>query len=216
MREKTIFWNVDTQADFMCKSGALYIVGAESIEDNLGRLTWHASEHNIQVVNTADWHDDNTEEIAKDEPDFIMTFPAHCMKGTVGSEYVPATKPSNPYVVDWDAKSISLEEIAKNREIVIRKDKFDVFAGNPHARQVLDAINPRRVIIYGLATNYCVNFAVQGLLKKEGLEVYVVKDAIKEIALPKENDWNHEKVLKKWEDAGVKLVTTNQVLKMYR
>ena len=54
--KKIIFWNVDTQKDFMNPDGALYVEGAESIKPNLKKLTEFARENNIFVVNTADFH----------------------------------------------------------------------------------------------------------------------------------------------------------------
>ena len=36
---KTIFYDVDTQNDFMKEDGALYVPGAESIKENLEKLT---------------------------------------------------------------------------------------------------------------------------------------------------------------------------------
>ena len=63
---KTIFWNVDTQIDFMKPYGKLPVAGgegAEDIEQNLEYLTDIATEENIQVVNTADYHNENSEEL---------------------------------------------------------------------------------------------------------------------------------------------------------
>ena len=53
---KIIFWNVDTQKDFMNKDGKLYVQGAEEIKSNLKRLTNLAKAYNITVVNTGDYH----------------------------------------------------------------------------------------------------------------------------------------------------------------
>ena len=56
---KTIFWNVDTQYDFMRDDssfkGALAVPGAKSIEKNLKKLTDFARENEYQIVNTADY-----------------------------------------------------------------------------------------------------------------------------------------------------------------
>jgi nicotinamidase/pyrazinamidase len=204
---KTIFWNVDTQVDFMRSSGRLYVPGAETLEENLAKLTRLAEKQNIQVINTEDWHTEKTNEISKN-PDYINTFGEHCMAGTSGAEYIPTTKPDKPYIVDYD-KGFDRKDIIDSRNIIIRKDAFDVFKGNPNTKSIVDIINPNRVFVYGVATNFCVDYAVMGLAKKA--EVYVVKDAIKEIPLPGEP----EKTFKKWEDEKVKFITTNEMLKLY-
>jgi nicotinamidase/pyrazinamidase len=175
---KTIGWNVDTQYDFMKSDGKLYVEGAEEIIPALKQVTQTLRENNVQIVNTMDYHTKESREIASGE------FPEHCMEGTKGAEYIEETKPENAYVINHDDESVDLEELAKQEgDIVITKDEFDVFhkTGAKHTKQILDTINPDRVIVYGVATDYCVNYAVQGLLK-EGLEVYVVSDAMKGIA----------------------------------
>ena len=176
----TIFWNVDTQFDFMRKEGKLYVPDAEKIEPALRKLTGLAASYGLVVVNTADSHDKNSHELS-DKPDFVTTFPEHCMYGKPGAELVPATKPEGAYVLDWRGNTLDERLLAEHRNIVLTKDDFDVFHkthGSPHAEAVLAYLKPERAFVYGVATNVCVNFAVKGLLER-GLEVYVVQDAIK-------------------------------------
>lgn len=206
---KTIFWNVDTQYDFMRNDeefrGALTVENARTIEGNLERLTKYAEKNDVQVVNTADWHTPESKEFSEN-PDFMKTFPPHCLSGTKGAEYVPATKPKDPYTIDWRSESFDESEVKSRRELVLYKDAFDIFSGSPHSDKVVDTINPDRVIVYGVATNVCVNYAVNGLLER-GVETYVVADAIKELPnLPL------DEVLKSWTSKGAKLVTTDYVL----
>ena len=201
---KAIAWNVDTQYDFMSPLGKLYVKGAEQIEPNLELLTRGFRELGIQIVNSGDWHTKDSKELSS-TPDFVHTFPEHCMIGTPGAEYVPATRPLNPVVVDWRQGSIDLDEILGAKEIVLYKDEFDVFSGTPYSGKVLEAINPDRVIVYGVATNVCVDFAVRGLLER-GKEVYVVEDAI--MGLP-----NIPSPVEEWKKLGAKLVKTEQITK---
>ena len=207
---KTIFWNVDTQYDFMRDdesfNGALPVLGARDIERNLEKLTRLAEDQSYQVINTADWHTPESREIRQGE------FPPHCIQGTRGAEYIPATAPKDAHVIDWQDQSIDAESVNSNRNIIIYKDEFDAFhkTGSPHIAQVLDIINPDKVIVYGVATNVCVDYAVMGNLE-QGREVYVVIDAIKE--LPKEVPVpTLDETLTKWEKAGAKFVTTNEII----
>ena len=64
-----LFWNIDTQKDFILPTGKLYIKGAEDIIPNLNTLTTLAKKHKIKVVNTGDYHTPKDKEIS-DKPDF--------------------------------------------------------------------------------------------------------------------------------------------------
>lgn len=208
---RTIFCNVDTAYDFMRKDGKLYVPGAEVIEANLEALTRTAEENGITVLNTADWHTRDSVEIS-DKPDYIMTFPMHCEKGTQGAEFVPATKPRSSYVISWEQPTIDEKMVISSRNITLLKDRFDVFdpEGNRHSGRVIELLRPELAVVYGVATNVCVDYHVEGL-RMRGIEVEVPLDAIKELpGLPL------DKVLRKWERLGVRLTTTEEVLRRYK
>lgn len=201
---RTIFWNVDTENDFMRSNGKLYVLEAEKIDYNLERLTQIAEKKNIKVINTADRHNKRSEEISE-KPDFVNTFPEHCMEDTWGALFIPSTDPRDPYIINWTDKSFDEKELINRRNIILYKDKFDIFKGNPHAEKVVEILAPERAIIYGVATNVCVNFAVIGLLERK-TKVYVPIDAIKELPnLPLPFD--------KWKRKGAILTTTDEILK---
>jgi nicotinamidase/pyrazinamidase len=190
--EDCIFWNVDTQVDFVLPEGKLYVPGAEKLKPNWKRLTQFAKSNSIMVVNTADWHYSNSAELSSN-PDFIKTFPPHCMAKTTGAEYIEETNPENPFLIDWEIEmnfSKDIIDSTKHRNYIIRKDAFDVFKGNPNTEQLLELFSHNTFVIYGVTTNVCVNDAVMGLAKR-GKNVIVVENAIKElpnIPLPFE-DW---------------------------
>lgn len=177
---KILFWNTDTQKDFIDTDGKLAVEGAKDIRPNLKLLTEIAKKHDIQVVNTQDYHSGNDTEISE-TPDFISTFPAHCIEGTDGAEFINETKPENTYLIHNDEnKEINRDEVIEARNIVIRKNQFDVFTGNKFTRELVNLIKPEIVVVYGVATNVCVNCAVIGLAVK-GIKVVVPMDAIKEL-----------------------------------
>ncbi|MEN8117129.1 MAG: isochorismatase family cysteine hydrolase [Bacteroidota bacterium] len=194
---KILFWNVDTQIDFVMPEGKLYVPGAELLRTTWEKITELAKQKNIHVVNTADFHYPGSAELSSN-PDFINTFPEHCMANTDGSDYVPETNPVNPLIIDWDREYSVSEDILKSRNLLIRKDAFDVFKGNPYTDSILKIIAPSTVVVYGVTTNVCVNDAVVGLAKRVG-KVYVVEDAIKELP-------NIPLPFKNWESLGVELV----------
>lgn len=205
-----LFWNVDTQIDFVYPRGKLYVPGAEDLRPQWKELTRLAEDNSIRVVNTADYHYPNSAEFDAN-PDFINTFPEHCMANTRGADYIRETDPEDPVVFDWDKEYLITPELFSredHRNFVIRKDAFDVFTGNPMTETILKHLKPDVVVVYGVTTNVCVDAAVKGLAKKVN-KVIVIEDAIKElpkIPLPFEA----------WQKKGVEMVPLAKLKKMMK
>ena len=96
-----IFWDVDTQHDFMRADGKLYVPDAESIIPQLKALTEHAHRRGIRIIATADDHVPGHRELSE-APDFKETFPLHCMRGTPGQRKIPETALRDPLVIEPD------------------------------------------------------------------------------------------------------------------
>jgi nicotinamidase/pyrazinamidase len=177
-----LFWNVDTQNDFIEPSGKLYVKDAEFCRPVWADITRFAQRHKIKVINTADFHFIHSEEFDKN-PDFITTFPPHCLADTPGSEFIKETNPTDPIIFNWDKNydimALSVD-LPNYRNIVIRKDAFDVFAGNHIAESILQILKPEVVVVYGVTTTICIDYAVRGL-RKHVKKVVVLADAIKEL-----------------------------------
>ena len=207
-----VFWNTDTQKDFMNPDGALYIRDAEKIKPILKEITEYAKENNIRVVNTADCHTDKSEELS-DNPDYKNTFPKHCMLlGDGGIDFVEETDPRKDFEGNYSMVCYTDKEIhhsfPRARNIIIYKDAFDVFKGNHLADEVVKKLEADVFVVYGVAANVCVDRAVIGLLDR-GKKVYVVVDAIKELpSIP------IEPIYKTWVDKGAILLEWEQVKEM--
>ncbi len=80
---KTVFFDVDTQIDFLIPAGALYVPGAERMIEQIAALNRYAMEHGIPVISTMDAH-------AEDDPEFKQ-WPHHCVAGTLGQQKPPST-----------------------------------------------------------------------------------------------------------------------------
>jgi nicotinamidase/pyrazinamidase len=201
-----LFWNVDTQNDFVEPTGKLYVKDAELLKPVWADITRFAQRHKIKVVNTADYHYIHSEEI-DDNPDFETTFPTHCLAGTIGAEFVKETNPTEPIVYDWD-KSYDIMALSVDlpsyRNFVIRKDAFDVFSGNKITEPLLQMLKPEVVVIYGVTTNISVDHAIRGL-KKYVKKVVVLTDAIKEIP-------GSPQPFKEWKKMGVKMLTFSELI----
>lgn len=206
---KTLFWNVDTQFDFVSPKGKLYVPEAELLLSIWKQLTELATQNSIKVINTADWHFTESKELSE-KPDFVNTFPPHCMAESLGARFVNETNPENPLVIDWDKNiKISKKEIESNsnRNIVLRKDAFDVFKGNPYTEEIVKLLSPKTVIVYGVTTNVCVNDAVLGLIKRVP-RVIVVEDAIKELP-------NIPMPIESWKKLGVEIMQSYEIAKLF-
>ncbi|MBU3912918.1 MAG: cysteine hydrolase [Nanoarchaeota archaeon] len=85
-----VFWDVDTQYDFMKKEGALYVPDAELIRPNLKLLTDFAREKGIPIVGSVDRHFGNLEykEREGELRRWGGPFPDHCMNHTAGQDKI--------------------------------------------------------------------------------------------------------------------------------
>lgn len=206
--KETIFWDVDTQYDFMMPDGKLYVPGAETIIDKLQTITQFAREHGIRIMGSVDYHSLHDEEIS-DSPDFQSTYPPHCLAHEPGSEKIQATLPQNPLWIE--SKPLPVQELKQliqnhNGEIYFRKQHFDVFT-NPNVKPALDMIRPGKIIVFGVALDVCDAYAIEGFLMLNKYHIYLVTDAVKPL-----NEENGRKLMNKWKGQGVKLLTTADLL----
>jgi nicotinamidase/pyrazinamidase len=234
MKEKTIFYDVDTQNDFMNKDGALYVPDAELIKPNLKLLTDYAANKYIPILGSVDAHPKNDEE--------FKVFPPHCVIGTDGELKIPETTryTSGHGLYTWEDRLLDKGRYVANPETKVREDpkypkkrfellinelknynpetakdnirpiyfekqNYDVFT-NPRLKTILTETNVAEAVVYGVATDYCVKAAVLGM-QNLGIQTYIVEDAIKGV-FPNTT----KTALEEMAAAGAKLVTTKQVL----
>jgi nicotinamidase/pyrazinamidase len=209
MRGDVIFWDVDTQHDFMRADGRLYVPGSEEMIPVLGRLTDFAHRHGIRVVASADDHVAGHRELS-DSPDWQDTFPEHCMRGTPGQAKIPETALRHPLVIEpepQDPGSLAARARTHEGDLLFHKHWFDVFT-NPNLLPVLDALAPGRVVLYGVALDVCDRYAVEGLLgHRPGIRLTVVTDAVRAIHADA-----GAALLAQWAERGVTLATSAEVL----
>ncbi len=187
-----IFWDVDTQYDFMRADGKLYVPGAEDIVPRLEALRAPG----------------DTE--LSDDPDFSSTFPPHCLRGTTGQERIPETRLDDPLVitpVSRTAQEVRREVREHGGDVLVLKHEFDVFT-NPNVDAALVEIDPDVIVLFGVALDVCDRFAVEGLLQRRPrTRIRVVTDAVRAIDASA-----GDRLLADWRDRGVELVKTAQVL----
>jgi nicotinamidase/pyrazinamidase len=146
----TVFFDIDTQIDFLYPAGALYVPGAERLLPAFQKLNQYAAAHAIPVISTMDAH-------AEDDPEFAQ-WPPHCVAGTAGQQ-----KPASTL-------------LAGAQQVIVEKQHLDAFS-NPNLPRIIEQLGAERCVVYGVVTEYCVRLAVLGLVKM-GKPVEVVADAI--------------------------------------
>jgi nicotinamidase/pyrazinamidase len=193
-----IFWEVDVQRDFMLPGGKLYVPGAEKLLPNIRRLTDAARQGRVLLVSHGCFH------IAND-PEFKI-FPPHCLQGTEGSELVPEALTEEVARVPNDAAAILPEDLSKYQQILLEKQTLNIFESR-HAEALVRRLgNQAEFVVFGVVTEYCVSFAVKGLLER-GRRVAIVQDAIE--TLKREDG---EKTIAELERLGARVTTTEQAL----
>jgi nicotinamidase-related amidase len=203
-----VFWDVDTQYDFMHADGKLYVGGSEEIIPALKRLTQHAHRHGLRIIASADDHVPGHRELSA-TPDWKESFPEHCMRGTPGQRKVAETHLRNPLVIEPEPEAAgALAARIKNHDgdILFHKHWFDVFT-NPNVLPVLDALAPTGIVLYGVALDVCDKYAIEGLLRhRPGIPLTLVTDAVRAIDAD-----SAPALLADWQRRGVRLATSAEV-----
>ncbi|HUJ32913.1 MAG TPA: cysteine hydrolase [Candidatus Acidoferrum sp.] len=197
-QRKAIFWEVDTQADFMLPGGSLYVPGAEKTLPNLKRLVDAARQGRVLLVSDACRH-------TPDDPEF-KTFPPHCIRGTPGARIVPEGLADTHADVPNDPGFKLPNDLFSKQQIVIEKQTLDVF-DNPLTDQIVNRLEKdAEYFVFGVVTEYCVRLAAKGLLAR-GRKVSLVKDAIETL-----NPVQGRQAIEELQSLGARLVTTDQAL----
>ena len=193
-----VFWEVDVQRDFVLPGGNLYVPGAEKLLPNIKRLTDAARQGKVFLVSHGDFHTPN-------DPEFKV-FPPHCVKGTSGADLVPEAMTDSVVRVPNDPEAKIPEDLSGYKQILLEKQTLSIFETR-HVDQLVRKLGDRpEYVVFGVVTEYCVDFAVKGLLER-GRRVAVVQDAI-ETLKPDEG----EKTVAEFERLGARLTTTDQAL----
>lgn len=157
---------VDVQNDF-CPGGALAVPEGDRVVPVLNRYIRRFAEAKAPVYASRDWHPPVTRHFKAHGG----LWPPHCVQGTKGAEFHPALAlPPEAIVIskgmdpDQDAYSCFQAQDAEGRD-------FSVSLGESGVQ---------RLLVGGLATDYCVRSTVLDALH-EGFQVAVLEDAIRAV-----------------------------------
>jgi len=192
---KTVFFDIDTQIDFLFPAGALYVPGAERIVPAISELNHYAAAHGITVVSDMCAHSEN-------DPEF-RDWPPHCIVGTTGQLKPQSTLLPRRAVVPNVPAGIAIEGV---QQIILEKQELDLFT-NPNLRRLLEILAADEYVVYGVVTEYCVSYAALGLLET-GKPVTLVRDAIRSLS-----DSDAARTLQSFTARGGKLSSLDQLVK---
>jgi nicotinamidase/pyrazinamidase len=162
---RTVFFDIDTQIDFLFPAGALYAPGAEKIVPTVAKLNHYAGRHRIPVISTMDAHSEN-------DPEF-RDWPHHCVVDTVGQQKPASTLLEKRLIVPNAPCALNLTLID---QILLEKQTLSALSSHNFAL-LIDYFAADRYVVYGVVTEVCVKFAAFGLLET-GKRVEIVTDAV--------------------------------------
>lgn len=158
---------VDVQNDFT-EGGALAITGGDAVASAVSAfLAANADDYEV-IVASRDWHHpegDNGGHFAE-EPDFVDTWPVHCVAGTVGAEYDPL---------------LSVDAITHHVHKGHGMPAYSMFEGTTADEVTVIALLTERGVldadVVGLATDHCVRASALDAIAN-GLHVRVLTDLV--------------------------------------
>jgi nicotinamidase/pyrazinamidase len=186
---------IDVQNDF-CEGGSLAVVGGAAVAASISTfLSSEANDFDV-VIASRDWHSAEGNNgghfaLPPAEPDYVETWPIHCVANTFGSEYHP----------NLDTAQIDVH-IEKGQG----KPSYSIFEGQTSAGisldEVLDSFEVTDITVVGIATDYCVLASALDA-KKSGRSVTVISALTAGV-----NPQTSEQAIDTLVDAGCNVVAT--------
>ena len=188
-----VLFVIDVQNDF-CEGGSLAVAGGASVAAGITEFIREHRDEYSAVIASRDWHDsqnDNGGHIAwpPSTPNFLESWPPHCISHTSGAEYHP----------NLDASLIDVH-IEKGQG----RPAYSIFEGTTPKGQplteLLADLGASQVDVVGIATDYCVLASALDA-QHNGLEVRVLAGLTAGVAVD-----SSLKALETLEDAGIAVV----------
>jgi nicotinamidase/pyrazinamidase len=161
---------VDVQSDF-CEGGALGVAGGTQVAARITNFIAAQASDYAAIVASKDWHDadnDNGGHFAPEgeAPNFVTTWPVHCVAGTTGAEYHPElTLPDHTL------------HVKKGQGV----PSYSMFEGRSDdgqsVEEILRSVGVTEVDVVGIATDHCVRASALDA-RGAGFQVRVLNDLI--------------------------------------
>ncbi|CCW64195.1 unnamed protein product [Phytomonas sp. EM1] len=181
---------VDVQNDFALPTGALYVPHSEALIPKINQLL---SQHTFRIcVGTQDWHPNNHSSFKT----YGGPWPVHCIRGTHGA------------ALHADLNEAYLQAIIRKgtlAELESYSAFFDTNGGATGLEGLLCSLGVRRVVVCGIALDYCVFETVKSAVSC-GFEVLVLEDLCQALS-----DESGGKAMEEMRAAGVKVLLSSEL-----
>jgi len=169
--DRTALIVTDVQNDFADPGGGLYVRGGEEVVRAMNEEIRRAREAGSLVVYTQDWHPASTPHFEKDGG----VWPVHCVQGSWGAAFHP------DLVVDGEVvrKGTGGEDGYSGFTV---RDPTTGEQEDTRLERLLRSRAVERLVIGGLATDYCVKETVLDA-RRLGFDVTVLLDAVRAVDL---------------------------------
>jgi nicotinamidase/pyrazinamidase len=169
--DRTALLVVDVQNDFADPSGSLYVRDGEQVVQVANRQISEATEAGAYVVYSQDWHPESTPHFATEGG----TWPVHCVMGSWGAMFHPDLRVAGDVVHKGDQGADGYSAFSE-------RDPLSGETAPTILERLLQEHGVERLVICGLATDYCV---VETVLdgRRLGYTVEVLADAIRAVDL---------------------------------
>jgi nicotinamidase/pyrazinamidase len=182
---------VDVQNDF-CEGGSLAVAGGAAVATELSRRLASDAGGWTHVVATRDHHIDPGAHFAA-APDYVETWPAHCVVGTDGVDLHPSLDTSR------------VEAVFDKGEHAAAYSGFEGSSGGVGLAEWLRARGVTALDVAGIATDHCVRATALDAAR-EGFDVTVLLDVTAGVAAE-----TTARALDELEAAGITLVGSPRV-----
>ena len=158
---------IDVQNDFT-EGGALGVDGGAAVAAGIARLLAEHPDRYDVVIASRDWHDADNDNGGHfhPEPDFVDSWPVHCVAGTAGADYHP----------HFPADAVDLH-VRKGQG----RPAYSIFEGTTDEggslHEQLDRLGVTDIEVAGIATDYCVLASALDALEA-GRTVTVLTDLV--------------------------------------
>lgn len=147
---------VDVQNDF-CEGGALAVNGGSDVASRISRyIRLHPGKFSAGIFASKDWHENPVGHFSEN-PDFVKTWPPHCVAGTPGAKFHP--------LLETELIDVETEVFYKGQ----RTAAYSAFEGrNERDQDLASVLRTNGVTILevcGIATDYCVRASVLDAIK---------------------------------------------------
>jgi nicotinamidase/pyrazinamidase len=187
---RTALLVIDVQNDFAHPEGSLHVGDADAAVRAVNREIAAARAAGALVVTTQDWHPADTPHFAKDGG----TWPVHCVAGTWGAELHAELEPGDHQVF----KGVGGEDGYSGFSMA---DPTTGATSSTGLDALLRERGIERVVVVGLATDYCVKATALDAVAL-GYATTVVRDGVRPVEL---EPGDGQRALDAMADAGVAL-----------